>query len=42
MTQTSSKALWTQVDCLSLWPLSLLSGVPDPAGIGVTSAGRQP
>jgi hypothetical protein len=31
MTQSSSRALWTQVACLTLWPLSLPAGVPDPA-----------
>ncbi len=29
MTQSFSRARWTQVACLSLWPLSLLAGVPD-------------
>ena len=31
MTRTFSRAPWTQVACLCLWPLSLLAGVPDPA-----------
>jgi hypothetical protein len=31
MTKTLSRVLWAHVACLSLWPVSLLAGAPDPS-----------